>query len=434
MARRAKQSANVSKKRERYQPERSGTAKASPGTAGISSAQLLRDPGVVRSLNPAQRHEAVARQQGLLGNKATAGLVQRQSAEPGEKDGTTESASSGKAARPMMPAYRIVVNGKTYYMTPGQYSALRKRTTGRLRYFIRLLGLRIKSGKETHEWWLQKQRGWMGVVADMFAGISPPSPDIWEVPHEYLIEAQREVDDGNLDQATPLITTAQQKYNQVREIWDRYQERTRGGARMVIKTLEITRDVAFAVAGALGTVAFTPVGAGLLASAGVAGLVGGGLKLVQEWATKCAEMWHNVRSKWDIAGSLLNIGVSAIGSFAGALVTGPLSDLFFKRILSGFGDDVLAELASELKMPLAEVRRLFAGRLRHYFTRFVSGASGRAGTLALQSAIKTTAEAVQGKNLSAEQFSDKTAETFTRSTAPSQFVKWLIQIVGKKKT
>lgn len=399
----------------------------------MSSGQVLRDPGAVHSLSPAQRRQAIALQQGLLGNRATAGLVQQQRAGRNAKEGSTVPATGGKARGPMMPAYRIIVKGKTYYMTPGQYRVLRKRTTGRLRYLIRLLSLRTKSGKETHQWWLQKQRGWTGVIADMFAGISPPSPDIWEVPHEYLIEAEREVDDGNLDRATPLIATAQSKYNQVREIWDRYQERTRGGARVVMKTLEITRDVAFAVAGAIGTVAFTPVGTGLLASAGIAALVGGGLKVLQEWVTKCAEMWHNVRSKWDIAGSLLNIGASAIGSFAGALITGPLSDLFFKRVLSGMADDALVGIASELKMSLSEVRRLFTGRLRHYFTRFVSGASGRAGTLALQSAIKTTAEALQGKNLSVQQFSDKTAETFTRSTAPSQFVKWLIQVVGKSK-
>lgn len=432
MVRSAQQSLKAHKPTKKRPRSRATEGQPESATAGLLATHLLRSSTANRTLSPAQRQQAAAIQQGLVGNRATADMIRRQSDAPEGNDTATVQKTPSDRARPVLPAYRITVKGKTHLMTPVQYLALRKRTVGRLRYFIRLLSLRSKSGKEVHEWWLRKQRGWMGVIADAIAGIAPPAPDMWEVPHEYLIEAERAVDDGQLETAAGYITTAQQKYNQVRQIWDRYQERTRGGARVAIKALEITRDVAFAVAGALGTVAFTPASAGLLATAGIAALVGGGLRVFREWATRCAEFWHNVRSKWDVAGFLLNVGVSAIGSFAGALVTGPLSDLFFKKILSGIGDDVLAQVASELRMTLAEARRLFAGRFRHYFTRFISGASGSTGGVLLQSTIKSVAETYHGKQLTPEQLSDKTAETFARGTGPSKLVQYLLKFVKRK--
>jgi hypothetical protein len=244
-------------------------------------------------------------------------------------------------------AYRVVVNGREYYLTQEQYEAEREEAIRTLRRAITTIRNHVLSSREAHQWFLKEVHNWVGVISDIFAGVRPPSVKIWDRPEMWLSRAERAIDDGRLDYAAKCVREAEREYNERHRVWYNYREATIGGAGRVVTTLEITRDVSFAVIGAVGGAFLTPAAASLIVSAGISAGVGAGLKLAEETLTQFSEWVHGLREGFDFGQMFRNMGEAAVTNFFGSLAGGALKNLFRAQVLDEIADDVIKEIAEE---------------------------------------------------------------------------------------
>jgi len=363
--------------------------------------------------NEAQELEAIVARQKVIGNAATASLIQRQD------KGDTRDVPPAQDAGEIKMAYRVVVNGEVRYLTPEQYALERKKAISGLRSSIWLIRARSQSGKQSHQRFMKETHNWVGVISDIVAGVVPPTPAIWDLAEIWLKAAEDALANGNLPLTVKNIKRAEKRYNEACEKWYKYRQATIGGAEATVKGLEITRDVSFTVAGAIGGAVFAPVGASLIVSSGVSAGVGAGFKAIEEAATQLSEMGYDLRQKFDYGKMFKEMGMSAVTGFAGSLTGGALKEKFFPKVIQGVSDDILREVSEATGEKItAEMFQTTGQRL---LRDFIAGA----GSNTLNEAIKAVINKMEGKKLTPEQFANEVAYQFTTSEGASQFVEWV---------
>lgn len=382
-----------------------------------------RERATEHQIGTAQRQEAVEAQQRTVGNAATMALLQRQD------DADAAPATAGDEQEEQVLTYRVVIDGTEHYLTPAQYQALRDHTIDKLRAAIRVIRSHARIGKETEIEFLNETHTWVGTVSDFFAGVEPPGLLMWDLPVMWCDGAESALERGRMEVAAQRLQWAEKLYNDAHRTWYNYREATIGGAQAAVTTLEVTRDVSFAVAGALGGAALTPVGASLIVQGGASALASGAGKLIEETATRGSEMYHGLRQEWDLAGHLKSAGTAAITGFAGTLVAGPLANKFYSGVLGGLSDDAAKTMAIELTEETGEevteamVHEMFATKGHIWLRKFLSESVGGAGSTVLQETIKATLDGMeQGKMISPEKFAEIVAGEFVKGEGAGKFV------------
>lgn len=370
--------------------------------------------------------EQIEAQQYTIGNAATTALLQRQK--------EAEGSRQGDAQEGQVMAYKVVIDGTEQYLTPAQYQTLRKRTISKLREAIRLVRSHARIGKETHKKFLKETHNWVGVISDIIADVVPPHPAMWDIAEVWCKAAETAIENGTLEKAAENIRRAEARHNEAEKKWHEYLEATIGGAETAVTTLEVTRDVSFAVAGALGGVVLAPAGASLVVQGGVSALTAGGGKLIEETATRGSEMYHGLRQEWDLVGHLKSVGTAAVTGFAGTLVSGPLAQKFSSVVLGGLSDDVIKGLAVELseetgeEVTAAVVREMFETKGQIWLRQFLSESAGGAGATVLNETIKAVLDGMEkGKMISPLQFAEKVAAEFAKGDGAAKFVNFAKQ-------
>lgn len=366
---------------------------------------------------------------------SSAPMVQRQRSETGS------SAPSGPTVGPLEPGrerpeglYQVHLGPGVQYLTPEEYDRLRRRTVADLRSTIDLLRGRARIGRETIEEFKAETHNWVGVISDMIADVVPPHPSIYDPVTIWCDAAEQALERGDLARATDNIRNAQQRYNEAHREWYNYREATIGGAEVAVTTLEVTRDVSFATAGALAGAAFVPAGAGLVAQGGVSALTAAGGKAVEETATRGSELYHGLRREWDVADFLQSIGTAGVTGFAGTLVSGPLARKFSTSVLGRLSDDAAGALARELSEAYGEevseqaVRRIFETRGQQLVADFLEQAVSDASSTVVSESIKAAMEGLQaGETITPEEFAEKVATEFVKGDGSNQFARYLIR-------
>ncbi|NOZ06902.1 MAG: hypothetical protein GXP41_11235 [Chloroflexi bacterium] len=386
-----------------------------PDKAKKETPSLIRQGGRLAPVaNGVRELEAIVARQKTIGNAATAGLLQRQDkaggggAPPADRDGATTM------------AYRVVIGGKVQFLTPEQYELEKKKAVSGLRSSVWLIRARSKSGKESHEQFMKETHNWVGVISDIVAGVVPPSPAIWDLSEIWLKAAEDALANENLALAVKNVKRAEKRYNEASEKWYKYRQATIGGAEVTVKGLEITRDVSFAVAGALGGAVLAPAGASLIVSGGVSAGVGAGFKAVEDAATQLSELGFGLRKEFDFGKMFKDMGMAAITGFAGALTGGALKEKFFPKVIQGISGDVLREVSEATGEKITA--EMFQTTGQKLLRDFLAGT----GSTALNEAIKAVINKMDtGKKMTPEQFANEVAYQFTTGEGANQFAEWI---------
>lgn len=319
-------------------------------------------------------------------------------------------------------AYKVVLNGETKYMTEAEYKAEVKRVTKNIRGKVKIWRDHLRWQKKAHQRWEKETHNWAGVISDIVGGVVPPLPGIWDRPDIWLKSVEAALGAGNLTNAVKSFASFEKSYKEVESEWHTYLEKSIGGAESAVTALEITRDVSFAVAGALGAVVLVPTGASLIVAGGISAGVGAGFKGVEEVATRLSEMNSGLRKEFDIGGMFKSMGMAAVTGFAGALTGGFLSKKFYPLVFKGLSSSVMKELTEELGEEVIE--KIFITGGDKLMREFISGV----GSTALNETIKAAmSELESGKNVTPEKFTKTVAYEFSTGTAAGQFKDFMIK-------
>ena len=236
------------------------------------------------------------------------------------------------AANADVPKCQIVVDGKTYLLTEGNYRQLVNRTKEELHRVMQQLDFAI--GWARNQWdYMKKLDDDHYIVSywvDVYTKSRLPSESLINSAERTFGACQKALDSGNLADFGPLFRDAQKQCNIARSAIKKYTAEVIDGAGSITTGLQLIGDTTFVVVGALATPVVASLGAGAL----VAGVVaGGGVSAVESLSTQVGK---------GIAGSSKGIGDAALTVLCDTLIGGAVG-----LVLKGkAGEKLLAKISA----------------------------------------------------------------------------------------
>jgi hypothetical protein len=167
-------------------------------------------------------------------------------------------------------------------------------------------------------------------VSEAMGGATLPDERVYDHVLVLVKAAQKALLEDDVKLAAEWIRLAERHHNESAKAWRAFIEAAIGGSGTAITTLEITRDVSFAVAGTIATgglVGAAGVGATSVTALGIGAGVAGAGKVIEQTATQLSAVHlAKIKKQVDPFEILHEGGKSAVSSFVGGLVTGPFGD------------------------------------------------------------------------------------------------------------
>ena len=167
-------------------------------------------------------------------------------------------------------------------------------------------------------------------VSEKMGGAELPDTKVYDHVIMLVKAAQNALLYDDVKLAAQFLELAERHHNESAAAWRKFIDDAIGGAGTAITSLEITRDVSFAVAGTIATgglVGAAGVGATSVTALGIGAGVAGAGKVIEQTATQLSAVHlAKIKKQVDPFEILEEGGKSAVSSFVGGLIAGPLGD------------------------------------------------------------------------------------------------------------
>jgi hypothetical protein len=322
------------------------------------------------------------------------------------------------AAKKPQKVYMVTSKGKDYYITEEQFKSKQHEMYVTLRRSWSSLDNFVDIERKSHRRFAKEVHNWCGVIADLFAGTDLPSWRIWVDARDALIKAHLaciwfSVAEEPAEAAKFLakyakhMEVAERQYNLAHKEWCQYRYATIKGAETAVKVLEVTRDISFTTAAALGTVTLMPTGMGLLGKALFSTTIDTGFKLLEETATRLSQTAYGEEFNW---GEMINnLGATALTSLVGSLTAGALKKHFTKLI---FNEKIAKKMFKELHPNV--VYKIFVSRGQDLAEDFISEGVGKG---LVKGSIQNVLDAwLEGEYITMQEFVERIEYNFIEGT------------------
>lgn len=244
----------------------------------------------------------------------------------------------------------LEVGGSSFQATQAELEQIRARFGTELRRGLNHVDARIAGGTEGHRDMIRIHEDQFVVsrISDTLGGVSLPDLSIWDGPNQSLWRGRSDLRDARLTAAATDLEEADASSARAYAQFTAYREGTISGASRAQTGLELTRDVSFATAGIIATVA----------TGGAAGaVIGAGITATGTAAQQAMEVHLDMRREIDWAGisfdAVIGLVTSKLGgalgeSVAGRIMTNPAAASLGRRAVARIVGDLVSGRAGSI--------------------------------------------------------------------------------------
>lgn len=239
---------------------------------------------------------------------------------------------------------RVVVaaDGARAEVSPAELELARRQARREFLAGLRRIDARIAGGRAGHEYLaeLRSEQYVVSRVSAVLGGVSFPPLTIWDPPEARARRAREELAGPRLGPPAEGIEHAERESAAAAARVTEYREGTITGAGRAVTGLEVTRDVSFATAGILAT----------LATGGLAGAaIGAGISAAGTVAQQVTELQLGMRRQVDWSGIAFDAVVGLVtGAIGGKLGNAVAARALANPAVASLGRRVVTEMVSNL--------------------------------------------------------------------------------------
>ncbi|MGD0715047.1 MAG: hypothetical protein ABSB24_12820 [Gaiellaceae bacterium] len=236
----------------------------------------------------------------------------------------------------------LELEGRSFQASQAQLDEIRAGFAREMRRGLDRVNARIAGGVEGHRDMIRihEDQFMVSRISDVLGGVTLPDISIWDGAYQALWRGQADLRAAHLSDAARDLEQAESSSQRAYAQFTAYREGTISGAGRAVTGLEVTRDVSFATAGIIATVA----------TGGAAGaVIGAGITATGTAAQQAMEVHLDMRREVDWAGigfdAVIGLITSKLGGALGGKVAGKLLG---DPAVAGLGRKAVSTLVNDL--------------------------------------------------------------------------------------